>query len=436
MVTRGTTGESEARRNRPFRVVAVAVALLLVLGVLPTSLRPARVEARAATTATSAVADLPAEMIPPDMGQAGIQVFVEATAHTIRGQMLDYWRANGAASVYGNPISEPFAAANGYYSQAFENGVFQYLPDYLYTEDPDVRLMPIGRTALETRGGGFRNDGRREGGGGDRRGSKWRPLDPVGGNTIPRVLNEGGVYVEETSHTISGDFLAWYQNHEGQFYLGNPLSQPMTDRGQTVQWFEGGLLMTGDEGTRLAPLAAELASQLGIDTEPVEQGDLPVFDEALLVTAANPNPLGDINAPGAKRIEIDISEQTLWAYQGDTLITSTLISTAAEPNHTERGLFHVRYKKEKEDMAGFTDETGEVVGLADGVTGEQSGVRYEVKDVPHVMYINLDAEALHGAYWHNNFGTPMSHGCLNLPLDMAEFLYGWAPLGTQVWVHD
>ncbi len=87
-------------------------------------------------------------------------------------------------------------------------------------------------------------------------------------------------------------------------------------------------------------------------------------------------------------------------------------------------------------MAGFTDGTGEVVGLADGVTGEQSGIRYEVKDVPHVMYINLDAEALHGAYWHNNFGTPMSHGCLNLPLDMAEFLYGWAPLGTQVWVHD
>ncbi len=356
MMTRGTTGESESRQNRPFRMVAVAVALLLVLGVLPTSLGPARVEARAATTATSAVADLPAEMIPPDMGQAGIQVFVEATAHTIRGQMLDYWRANGAASVYGNPISEPFAAANGYYSQAFENGVFQYLPDYLYTEDPDVRLMPIGRTALETRGGGFRNDGRREGGGGDRRGSKWRPLDPVGGNTIPRVLSEGGVYVEETSHTISGDFLAWYQNHEGHFYLGNPLSQPMTDRGQTVQWFEGGLLMTGNGGTRLAPLAAELVPQLGIDTEPVEQGDLPVFDEALLVTAANPNPLGDINAPGAKRIEIDISEQTLWAYQGDTLITSTLISTAAEPNHTERGLFHVRYKKEKEDMAGFTDE--------------------------------------------------------------------------------
>ncbi len=52
------------------------------------------------------------------------------------------------------------------------------------------------------------------------------------------------------------------------------------------------------------------------------------------------------------------------------------------------------------------------------------------------MYFNLDAEALHGAYWHNNFGHKMSHGCVNLPLYFATWLYGWAPLGTEVWVHQ
>ncbi|MDP9473018.1 MAG: L,D-transpeptidase, partial [Chloroflexota bacterium] len=61
---------------------------------------------------------------------------------------------------------------------------------------------------------------------------------------------------------------------------------------------------------------------------------------------------------------------------------------------------------------------------------------YGVKDVPNVMYINFDAEALHGAYWHDNFGTPMSHGCINLPLDVSAFLFGWAPLGTPVSVLD
>ncbi|MDP9470044.1 MAG: L,D-transpeptidase, partial [Chloroflexota bacterium] len=375
--------------------------------------RPARVEARATTTTTSAVADLPAEMIPPDMGQAGVQVFVEATAHTLRGQMLDYWRANGAASVYGNPISEIFASSDGYYSQAFENAVFQYRPEYLYTDDPTVRLMPIGQTALRARGGDIRNDGRRAAGGGDRRGSKWRPLDPVGGNTVARVLNEGGVYVEETSHTISGDFLAWYEAHEGAFYLGHPLSQPMADRGQTVQWFEGGLLMTGESGTHLAPLAAELSPQLGIDTEPVEQGDLPAFDEQQFWTAKNPNLQGDPFAPGAKRIEVSISKQTLTAYQGDTVILTSLVSTGITPNDTERGKFHVRIKYEKQDMQGFTNGTGEVLGF--GEDAPPGTMPYGVKDVPNVMYINFDAEALHGAYWHDNFGTPMSHGCINLP---------------------
>ncbi|MDQ3043992.1 MAG: hypothetical protein M3R06_02400, partial [Chloroflexota bacterium] len=71
-------------------------------------------------------------MLPPDLGQTQAHVYVSATGHTVSGQMLDYWRANGADAVYGNPVSEPFAAANGLYSQAFEAGVFQFNPDYLW----------------------------------------------------------------------------------------------------------------------------------------------------------------------------------------------------------------------------------------------------------------------------------------------------------------
>ena len=143
--------------------------------------------------------------------------------------------------------------------------------------------------------------------------------------------------------------------------------------------------------------------------------------------------MGDMAAAGKKWIEVNISEQRLYAYQGNTLVSSTLISTGIEPNHTEQGVFHVRYKLEKTDMAGITDSSGQVIALGEGEG--QLGTPYDVKDVPHVMYFNYDAEALHGAYWHNNFGTPMSHGCVNLPLDMATFLFDWAPLGTMVWVH-
>ena len=127
-------------------------------------------------------------------------------------------------------------------------------------------------------------------------------------------------------------------------------------------------------------------------------------------------------------------------YQGDTLISTSFVSTGLEPNHTEQGVFHVRYKLEEQDMAGATGPNGEVIAMgedaAENASSSQGQSGYTVEDVPHVMYFDMDAEALHGAYWHNNFGQRMSHGCINLPLDFATFLYGWAPLGTMVWVHD
>ncbi len=369
--------------------------------------------------------------LPPDVGQTGHHVYVPATGHTLRGSFLDYWRANGAASVYGNPISEPFEADNGYYSQAFENVVFQYRPEFFYTHDPIMRPLPISELVDRRENLPWVSGGRRAGSG-SRRSAAWRQLDR-GSDEVARVLERGGMYVEATGHTISGDILAWYTFNEGPFYLGAPLTEPLAERETTIQYFEGGLVMAGEEGVSLAPLAKELASKLGINTTPAEQGDLPAYDELLFWTADTPSPLGDPYAPGPKWIEVSISQQTLWAYQGDTLIHQTLVSTGLDPNLTELGMFHIRLKYLEQDLGGFTDSTGEVIGFGDAPDGT---VPYLVEDVPHVMYFNMEAEALHGTYWHNNFGAPMSHGCVNLPLDVAEWIYGWAPIGTGVWIHE
>ncbi len=95
----------------------------------------------------------------------------------------------------------------------------------------------------------------------------------------------------------------------------------------------------------------------------------------------------------------------------------------------------MRYKVRSEDMRGATDAQGNVVWVVGaGGNAEANSIPYGVPDVPNVMYVNLDAEALHGAYWHNNFGNRMSHGCVNLPLDVASFLYTWAEIGTLVTV--
>ena len=386
--------------------------------------------------------DLAPEMIPPQQGQTTRQVYIRETGHTISGIMLDYWRANGGSEIYGNPISEPYAAPNGYYSQAFQRGIFQWRPDFAWTEDPAVRLAPAGADTAKTANRRLRADGRRAAS--DRRADTWRPVAESEERSA-EVWNDGGVVDESSGYAISGAFLDWYTTHEGVFYLGDPISQPHRARGVTAQYFEGGVLLEADGEVWLAPLPAEHPWRFDIDTTKARQGNIPTYHERIFARVPNPGGVNVLDLSGRRRIEISLSQQTLWAYQGDDLVLETFVSTGLDPNTTETGNFHVRIKVEKQDMQGFTDSSGEVVAVGDdGTNSEEDTIeslepgqeRYEVKDVPHVMYINSDAEALHGAYWHNNFGYQMSHGCINLPLDVAAFLYTWAPLGTAVTVYE
>jgi lipoprotein-anchoring transpeptidase ErfK/SrfK len=411
------------------RVISGGGALIICAALVwPTSVGvSADVSARSTSSPYGDVTIAP-ELLPEDLGQSAAQVYIPQTGHSVGGLLLDYWRANGAAAVYGNPISEPFEASNGLLSQAFERGILQYSPEWAWTDDPTVRLMPIGAAAAPLRDA-VRSDGRRTGS--DRRMTAWQP----------GAGSDGGRLSEVTGFRIAGDFVAWYDAHEGQFYLGEPLSEPHRARGVTVQYFAGGVLMDDGEGVSLLPIPAEQAERIGFDTEPIEQGDLPDYDEDDFVTARNPADLFGIldnEITGRKRIEVSISEQTLRAYEGDTLVLETLVSTGLEPNTTEIGAFHVRIKFEEQDMSGFTSATGEVLSTGDSAENGTipSGEQYLVEDVPNILYINYQAEALHGAYWHDNFGTPMSHGCINLPVDVSDFIFQWAPLGTAVTVSE
>jgi len=211
----------------------------------------------------------------------------------------------------------------------------------------------------------------------------------------------------------------------------------VNEAGRYGQWFEGGYLVEGPNGPELAPLGPVIADMLGIDTSPVSQGSLAADDERFFLTLANPAPAGgDAAGPGAKHLYVNLNQQRLDAYVGDQLVMSAAISTGLWPNKTEYGSFRIRNKKRLEDMRGATDVAGKVLWVVgDGGNPPPGSIPYGVSDVPDVCYINLQAEALHGAYWHNNFGQTMSHGCINLPLDVAAYVFEWAPLGTPVTVY-
>ena len=158
------------------RLLSLA-AFALMLSMASGTLQPAVDPVSAANNNVDQFANVE---LPPDLGPGAIQVYVPDTGHTLRGYFLDYWRATGAKAVYGDPISEPFASSDGLYSQAFENGVFQFRLELVWTDDPSVTLMNLGDRSLSDRLDNFRTDGRRGGGGGDRRTSSWKGVAPDG----------------------------------------------------------------------------------------------------------------------------------------------------------------------------------------------------------------------------------------------------------------
>jgi lipoprotein-anchoring transpeptidase ErfK/SrfK len=121
----------------------------------------------------------------------------------------------------------------------------------------------------------------------------------------------------------------------------------------------------------------------------------------------------DVVGNGARWIDVDLTNQMVYAYEGDAIVNSFLVSTGTWLTPTVTGRHKIYVKVRMQDM---------------------SGPGYHLKDVPYVMFFSGDY-GLHGTYWHNNFGTPMSRGCVNLTIDDAAWLFNWASVGTVVNVH-
>jgi lipoprotein-anchoring transpeptidase ErfK/SrfK len=113
-------------------------------------------------------------------------------------------------------------------------------------------------------------------------------------------------------------------------------------------------------------------------------------------------------------IDVDLSQQRLTAYEGQKVVRTVLVSTGLSQTPTPVGRFRIYVKYRYDDM---------------------SGPDYYLADVPYVMYF-YRGYGLHGTYWHDNFGQPMSHGCVNLPTSEAAWLFEWASLGTLVNIHE
>lgn len=142
---------------------------------------------------------------------------------------------------------------------------------------------------------------------------------------------------------------------------------------------------------------------LALDLKRVELSVGAVPKTRVRIAYARPRPDGV--PAGARWVHVDLNEEILTAYEGDSLVFATLVSTGTRLHPTRTGLFRVWYK-----------------GLHDLMHGEG----YFVDEVPDVLYFH-GGEALHAAFWHEHFGSPVTHGCVNLSPADAAWLFDWAP---------
>ena len=111
-----------------------------------------------------------------------------------------------------------------------------------------------------------------------------------------------------------------------------------------------------------------------------------------------------------RSIVVSTENQRIYAYQDGQVVRTHLVSTGLPDTPTVHGDFKVYVKYTATDM---------------------SGPGYYLPQVPYTMYF-YQGYGIHGTYWHNAFGRPMSHGCVNLPTDEAQWFFDFATVGTPV----
>jgi hypothetical protein len=134
------------------------------------------------------------------------------------------------------------------------------------------------------------------------------------------------------------------------------------------------------------------------------------FYDMRLVPSEELAPLSPDVPDEQKSILVDLTAQLVTAFEGEKLVFSQRCSSGAKGTETPKGEFRTYHKGPSIHM---TNQGDALEGI------------YDLPGVPWVAFFTGNGDGFHGTYWHNDYGRPRSHGCVNLPSDAARFLYRW-----------
>lgn len=338
-----------------------------------------------------------------------------------------YWQYHGYRTL--GHINSPLVEIDGYQMQYFEKG---RLEDHRHeTYDPTQAIVHSRLTVeMIEHHPNLPIDGLPMTYGALREMSDKRP-PPDGFEQGTSTVTPHGTFVPDDPNRavvpgyIVPPFFWTYMNQEYLFpggwmhHFGLPLTQAFevveetegVTRTLTLQAFERTILSYDPQTTQGWPV-----ERVNVGTDALwARGQVPLAQSPALPP---PPPQRGL---GPRRIEVSLSRQWLYAYEGDRLVMDAPVSTGKEHFETPTGTFYIYSKVAKKRLSGHDRETGE---------------SWDIPDVPYILFYH-GGVAIHGVYWHNRFGTGerLSHGCVGLAPSEAAILYEWAERGTPVVVY-
>jgi LysM repeat protein len=247
-------------------------------------------------------------------------------------------------------------------------------------------------------------------------------------------LNDGGTYVVRAGDTLNsiaarfGVSVGTLARANGisnpnRIYIGQRLAvpgnaAPAAQPGQSAapQPSTSGGVYIVQAGDTLAKIAARYGTTVAalMAANGIRNPNLIWVGQRLAVKGGGaPAPRPPTAGGSGRWIDVNLRAQRLTAYEGNQAVFSTLISAGLPGTPTVVGRFAIYTKL---------------------VSTRMKGPGYDLPNVPYTMYF-YRGYGIHGTYWHNNFGRPMSHGCVNMRTSDAAWLFNWASIGTPVVTH-
>ena len=354
-------------------------------------------------------------------GQPGVH-FPE-TGHTVALDFAQFWLDNGGQNLFGLPIA-PEYVQDGVGIQWFERARFERWPG-----QAGIVLPLLADEYLAVTG-------------------RW-PANQPSVAVTDFALTDPGQYFPESGFTVHEPFLSFFHQYGGTAIFGHPTSEEHLVGGVPAQYFQRARLELHQDGVHPARLGAALAQLRG--WRPGTSPRLPstvnwrqVLAAAKIakpnldtVLSAHSDAIYDmeLHSTGShatsawerlRWLAVSINHQRATAFVGDRPIFTDLVSTGlARKGLTPLGLYTINYRVYNEVMDSAT------VGLPLGHASY-----YRLENVLYTQYFTNQGHAIHYAWWHDNFGAPMSFGCINMRLSTSRFFWQWAGIGTPIMIHE